>query len=67
MRTRSACRSSSGAGASPAAAERAAAAVPDLRSSKTPEELAARSDVLSVHLALTAETRGLVNQAIFDG
>jgi D-3-phosphoglycerate dehydrogenase len=33
---------------------------------KTPEELAANSDVLSVHLALTADTRGLVNQAIFD-
>src|SRR4051812_29221205 len=33
---------------------------------KTVEELAEQSDVLSVHLALTAETRGLVNQAIFD-
>ncbi|HEY2907406.1 MAG TPA: 3-phosphoglycerate dehydrogenase family protein [Vicinamibacterales bacterium] len=33
---------------------------------KTPEDLAAKSDVLSVHLALTADTRGLVNQAIFD-
>jgi len=33
---------------------------------KTPEELAASSDVLSVHLALTADTRGLVNQTIFD-
>jgi D-3-phosphoglycerate dehydrogenase len=33
---------------------------------KTPEDLAETSDVLSVHLALTADTRGLVNQAIFD-
>jgi D-3-phosphoglycerate dehydrogenase len=33
---------------------------------KTPQELAERSDVLSVHLALTPETRGLVDQSIFD-
>lgn len=33
---------------------------------KTAHELAERSDVLSVHLALTAETRGFVNQSIFD-
>ena len=30
----------------------------------TPEEVSERSDVLSVHLALTKETRGLVNAAI---
>ena len=33
---------------------------------KTPQELAERSDVLSVHLALTADTRGMVNSSIFD-
>jgi len=33
---------------------------------KTPGDLAERSDVLSVHLALTPETRGFVNQSIFD-
>jgi D-3-phosphoglycerate dehydrogenase / 2-oxoglutarate reductase len=33
---------------------------------KTPADLAGQSDVLSIHLALTAETRGLVGQAIFD-
>jgi D-3-phosphoglycerate dehydrogenase / 2-oxoglutarate reductase len=32
----------------------------------TPEELAERSDVLSVHLALTPETRGLVGRDILD-
>jgi D-3-phosphoglycerate dehydrogenase / 2-oxoglutarate reductase len=32
----------------------------------SPEELAERSDVLSIHLALTAETRGLVNAAILN-
>ena len=31
---------------------------------KSPEEVAEKSDVLSVHLALTAETRGLVNAAV---
>ena len=31
---------------------------------KTPEEVAERSDVLSVHLALAPETRGLVNAAV---
>lgn len=32
----------------------------------TPQELAARSDVLSVHLALTAATRRFVNASILD-
>jgi D-3-phosphoglycerate dehydrogenase len=32
----------------------------------TPEEVAARSDILSVHLALTADTRGLVNAPLID-
>jgi D-3-phosphoglycerate dehydrogenase len=31
---------------------------------KSPEDVAEKSDVLSVHLALTAETRGLVNAAV---
>ena len=31
---------------------------------QSPEEVAAKSDVLSVHLALTADTRGLVNAAV---
>ena len=31
---------------------------------KSPEEVAEKSDVLSVHLALTGETRGLVNAAV---
>ena len=30
----------------------------------SPEDVAARSDVLSIHLALTPETRGLVNAAV---
>jgi D-3-phosphoglycerate dehydrogenase / 2-oxoglutarate reductase len=33
---------------------------------KTPQEVAAASDVLSVHLALTADTRGLVNASVLD-
>jgi D-3-phosphoglycerate dehydrogenase / 2-oxoglutarate reductase len=32
---------------------------------KSPEEVAEKSDVLSVHLALNSETRGLVNAAVF--
>ena len=32
----------------------------------SPEEVAERADVLSVHLALTPETRGFVNAAIFE-
>ena len=31
---------------------------------RSPEEVAEKSDVLSVHLALTSETRGLVNAAV---
>ena len=41
------------------------AAVP-LTLAKTPQEVAATADVLSVHLALTADTRGLVNASILD-
>jgi D-3-phosphoglycerate dehydrogenase len=33
---------------------------------KTPQEAAERADVLSVHLALTAETRGLVNASVLE-
>jgi D-3-phosphoglycerate dehydrogenase len=33
---------------------------------KTPAEVAERSDVLSVHLALNGDTKGLVNAAIID-
>ena len=33
---------------------------------RTPQEVAGRSDVLSVHLALNADTRGLVNASILD-
>jgi D-3-phosphoglycerate dehydrogenase len=33
---------------------------------KSPQELAERSDVLSIHLALTPETRGMVNSSILD-
>jgi D-3-phosphoglycerate dehydrogenase len=32
----------------------------------SPEELAERSDVVSVHLALTPETRGLVNRGVLE-
>ena len=39
------------------------AAVP-IQIAKLPEELAERCDVLSVHLALTPETRGLVNASV---
>jgi len=34
---------------------------------RTPEQVAARADVLSVHVALTAETRGLVSAKVLDG
>ena len=40
-------------------------AVP-MRLAKTPQEVAAASDVLSVHLASTADTRGLVNASVLD-
>ena len=33
---------------------------------KTPQDVAARADVLSVHLALTPETRGLVDASVLD-
>jgi D-3-phosphoglycerate dehydrogenase len=33
---------------------------------KTPQEAAERCDILSVHLALNADTRGLVNASVFD-
>lgn len=33
---------------------------------KTPQEVAERCDVLSVHLALTNDTRGLVNASVID-
>jgi D-3-phosphoglycerate dehydrogenase len=33
---------------------------------RTPHEVAERCDVLSVHLALTADTRGLVNASVLD-
>jgi D-3-phosphoglycerate dehydrogenase len=37
-----------------------------MRLAKSPAEVAEQSDVLSVHLALNAETRGLVNAAVLD-
>jgi D-3-phosphoglycerate dehydrogenase len=37
-----------------------------LRVAQSPEEAAARSDVLSVHLALTPDTRGLIGAAVLD-
>jgi D-3-phosphoglycerate dehydrogenase / 2-oxoglutarate reductase len=55
---------------------RFAAADPDTRSredtavpmsiAQTPQEVAERCDVLSVHLALASETRGLVNGTVLD-
>jgi D-3-phosphoglycerate dehydrogenase len=33
---------------------------------RTPEEVAERSDVLSIHLALNAETKGLVGASVLD-
>jgi D-3-phosphoglycerate dehydrogenase / 2-oxoglutarate reductase len=47
------------------AADAAAEEVP-LQIAKTPEEVAERCDVLSIHLALTKETRGLVDASIID-
>ena len=41
------------------------AAIP-MTLAKTPQEVAERADVLSVHLALTAETRGLVNASVLE-
>ena len=40
-------------------------AVP-MQAVRTPQEVADRCDILSVHLALSADTRGLVGAAIFD-
>ena len=37
-----------------------------MRLAKVPAEVAAQSDVLSVHLALNADTRGLVNASVLD-
>jgi D-3-phosphoglycerate dehydrogenase len=47
------------------AADVAEQAVP-MQVARTPEEVAERSDVLSVHLALTPDTRGLVNAAVLE-
>jgi D-3-phosphoglycerate dehydrogenase / 2-oxoglutarate reductase len=47
------------------AADAAAEEVP-LQIAKTPQEAAERCDVLSIHLALTKETRGLVDASIID-
>ena len=40
-------------------------AVP-MQFARTPQEAAERCDILSVHLALTSETRGLVNGSVLD-
>ena len=37
-----------------------------MRLGASPQDVAARCDVLSVHLALSADTKGLVNAAVFD-
>ena len=37
-----------------------------LQIARTPQELAERSDVLSIHLALTADTKGMVNASVID-
>jgi len=39
---------------------------PSMRVARSPEELAAQCDVLSVHLALTTETRNLVGASVLD-
>src|SRR5262245_56526278 len=41
-------------------------AVVPMKPARSPEELASLSDVLSVHLALTPDTRGLVSAAVID-
>ena len=41
-------------------------AVVPMKPARSPEEVAALSDVLSVHLALTPDTRGLVGAAVID-
>jgi D-3-phosphoglycerate dehydrogenase len=40
--------------------------VPGVLVAASPEQLAERSDVLSIHLALTPETRGIVNAALLE-
>jgi D-3-phosphoglycerate dehydrogenase / 2-oxoglutarate reductase len=47
------------------AAEVSDAEVP-MTAARTPEELAERCDVLSIHLALNAETKGLVNASVLE-
>src|SRR5713226_2078458 len=47
----------------PASVEEAAT---PMRLAETPQEVAERSDVLSVHLALASDTRGLVNASVID-
>src|SRR5438132_2578451 len=37
-----------------------------MRFAKTPQEVAAQADVLSVHLALTPDTKGLVDASVFE-
>src|SRR5262245_45471585 len=37
-----------------------------IRVAKTPQEVAEQSDILSIHLALNADTRGLVNASVLD-
>jgi D-3-phosphoglycerate dehydrogenase / 2-oxoglutarate reductase len=54
-----------GAGAAAAAALAKDAGVP-IELAATPHELAERSDILSIHLALNAQTRGLVNASVLD-
>jgi D-3-phosphoglycerate dehydrogenase len=39
---------------------------PPIAIARTPEEAAERCDVLSIHLALTSETRGLVGRSVID-
>jgi D-3-phosphoglycerate dehydrogenase len=40
--------------------------IPPIHIAPTPAEVAARCDVLSIHLALVPQTRGLVNAAVLD-
>src|SRR5438105_13184964 len=37
-----------------------------MRFAKTPQEVAAQADVLSVHLALTPDTKGIIDASVFD-
>lgn len=50
-----------------AANDAAREAGPDVTVAASPRELAARSDALSVHLALTPETHGFVGREILEG